>query len=114
VSISDGIGTGRSSCVGEQRQCTRPCGGLVGENIIAAQTHCQMPGKLRHRTPPYGCVTAANIRYQCRFGGCERHLKMEGQAIFIDSEHKRSIEQKKNKQQEVALYPGLRIIFKRL
>jgi hypothetical protein len=69
-----------------------------------------MPGQLRHRTPPCGRVTAANIRHQCRFGGCERHLEMEGQAIFIDSEHERNIEQKKNIQQEATLYPGLPII----
>lgn len=77
-----------------------------------------MPGQLRHRTPPCGRVTAANISHQCRFGGCERHLEMEGQAIFemegqaifIDSEHERNIEQKKNMRQEATLYPGLPII----
>lgn len=69
-----------------------------------------MPGQLRHRTPPCGRVTAANIRHQRRFGGCERHLEMEGQAIFIDSEHERNIEQKKNMRQEATLYPGLPII----
>lgn len=100
MSISDGTGTRRSSCVGEKRQCPRHRGGLVSENIIAAQTDRQMPGQLRHRTPSCGRVTAANIRHQCRFGGCERHLEMEGQAIFIDSEHERNIEQKKNIQQE--------------
>jgi hypothetical protein len=110
ISISDGTETRCSSCVGEERQCPRYRGGLVSENIIAAQTDRQMPGQLRHRTPPCGRVTAANIRYQCRLGGCERHLEMEGQAIFIDSEHERNIEQKKNIRQEATLYPGLPII----
>lgn len=87
------------SCVREQRQYIGPSERLVGQNIIAAQAHREVPSQLRYRAPPCARVSAANLRHQGRLGGCERYLEVEGQTIFIDSEHGGRIEQRKNSYQ---------------
>lgn len=96
ASISAQSGRWRASCFREKRQCIRPRGGRVGENIEAAQTHCQVSRQLRRCTPACNGIATPNIGDQGRFGRGERHLEMEGQAIFIDSEHGRRIEQRQN------------------
>src|SRR3546814_5181643 len=50
ASISAQSGRWRASCFREERQCIRPRGGLVGEDIEAAQTHCQVSRQLRRCT----------------------------------------------------------------
>ena len=96
ASISAQPGQWCESCFGEERQCICPRGGLVGEDIVAAQTHCQVSRQLRRCTASCNGIAAPDIGDQGRFGRGERHLEMEGQAIFIDSEHGNRIEQRTN------------------
>src|SRR3546814_3153433 len=84
ASISAQSGRWRASCFREERQCIRPRGGLVGEDIEAAQTHCQVSRQLRRCTASRNGVAAPDIGHEGRFGRRERHLEMEGKAIFID------------------------------
>lgn len=84
------------SCVREEWQCIGPRSGFIGCDVIAAQTHRKVARQLRYRTAPCGRVATPNIGHQRGLGGCERHLEMEGETIFIDSEHARMIEQTKN------------------
>src|SRR3546814_8976412 len=78
------------------RQCIRPRGGLVGEDVVAAQPHCQVSRQLRRCTASCNGIATPNIGDEGRFGRGERHLEVEGQTVFIDSEHGCRIEQRKN------------------
>jgi len=61
ASISAQSGMWRASCFREERQCIRPRGGLVGEDIVAAQTHCQVSRQLRRRAASCSGIAAPDI-----------------------------------------------------
>ena len=96
ASISTQPGRWCRSCIREEWQCIGPRSGLIGHDVIAAQTHCEMSRQLRHRTVSCDRVATPNIGHQRWFGCCKRHLEMEGETIFIDSENSRRVEQTKN------------------
>lgn len=99
ASISAQPGQGCKSCFREKRLCIRPRGGLVGEDVVAAQPHCQVSRQLRRCTASCNGIATPNIGDEGRFGSGERHLEVEGQTVFIDSEHGCRIEQRKNNYQ---------------
>src|SRR3546814_11742731 len=57
--------------------------------------HCQVSRQLRRCTASCNGIATPNIGDEGRFGRGERPLELEGQTVFIDSEHGCRIEQRK-------------------